>query len=81
MGKPRTSGAVREPVRPPGSYDPLAGPPAEPSVTAQVVAQRRSLPAAVLPELPRRATDPNGDRDGNPDPSDEGEEDLVVIRG
>jgi hypothetical protein len=66
---------------PPGSYDPLAGPPAEPSVTAQVVAQRWSLPAAVLPELPRGATVANAHAGVDPDAIDEGEDELVVVRG
>lgn len=59
-----------------GDYDPLARPP-EPSVKPKVIAHQQSLPRSDPGELPHEATGVNGRRGlGN-----EGEEELVVVRG
>jgi hypothetical protein len=64
---------------PPGSYDPLAKR-QEPAVKSNVVPQR-ALPTSIPPDLPRGAAGPRGDGADGHGPGDDGEEELVVVRG
>jgi hypothetical protein len=65
---------------PPGCYDPLARP-AEPAVKPEMITHQRSLTSGVPPELPRGATGTNHRDGAKPDPGDDDEEELVVVRG
>jgi hypothetical protein len=67
---------------PPGSYDPLARP-AEPRGTAEMITHgpSLSLPAGIPTDLPHGATGPSRPAGTDPDPRDDGEEELVVVRG
>jgi hypothetical protein len=64
---------------PPGSYDPLARPPAAP-LKAEVTSHQRFLSPSAPAGLPREAQGAGRDG-GDPGADDEGEEELVVVRG
>jgi hypothetical protein len=45
-----------------------------------MISHQRSLPPGAAADLPRGATSTNGHGGVDPGPSDEGEEELVVVR-
>jgi hypothetical protein len=87
FGRPKDQDSVTEkpPILfisaydPPGSYDPLAKG-QEPAVKSNVVAHQRALPLGAPAVLPRGAISVTGHGGADPDPGDEGEEELVVVR-
>jgi hypothetical protein len=55
--------------------------PAEDAVKPKVITHQQSLTTAIPPDLPRGATGSKGLGGADAGPGDEGEKELVVVRG